>query len=141
MVRSIDDELIHRSALRMKYLEDPGYRRWSDIVPGGISESKNPSHYRDWRDDVLFMYFISGQVKHRPNVSDMVGYLDSGRELPINWNNFYAYFDERLNDPENRYKASIIDDDIRGSGSISNTSVRELLDMYRSELIIDFDIV
>ena len=137
MVRSEKDELAHRNQLRKKYLEDPNYRRWSDIVPGGLSES----WYSHWRDDVLFMYFISGQVKHRPNVGDMIGYLDSGRELPINWDNFYTYFDERLNDPENRYMASIVDDDIQGSGSISNTSVRKLLDMYRDELCGDFDII
>lgn len=137
MVRSENCELAHRKQLREKYLEDPNYRRWSDIVPGGFLGS----WYSHWRDDVLFVYFISGQVKHRPTVGDMIGYLDSGRELPINWNNFYAYFDERLNDPENRYMASIVDDDIQGSGSISNTSVRKLLDMYRDELCGDFDII
>lgn len=137
MVRSQNDELTYRAALREKYLEDPNYRRLSDIVPGGISGS----NYRNWRDDVLFMYLISGQSGHHPNVSDMIGYLDSGHELPINWNNVYAYFDERLNDPENRYKASIIDKDIYGSGSLSRASVRELLDMYRSELYNEFDMI
>jgi len=37
MVRDFDDELVHRQALRKKYLENPSYRRWSDVVPGGIS--------------------------------------------------------------------------------------------------------
>lgn len=36
MVRDFDDELVHRQALRKKYLENPNYRRWSDVVPGGI---------------------------------------------------------------------------------------------------------
>lgn len=137
MVRSERDEITHRTTLRRAYLEDPNYRRWSDIVPGGISGQ----NYRNWRDDVLFMYLISGQSQRHQNVSDMVGYLDSGHELPINWNNFYAYFDERLNDPENRYRASIINNDIHGSISISSTSVRKLLDMYRDKLHNDFDII
>jgi len=137
MVRSEKDELAHRNQLRKKYLEDPNYRRWSDIVPGGLSES----WYSHWRDDVLFKYLISGQAKYKPNLSDLVGYLDSGHELPINWKNFYAYFDERLNDPENRYRASIINNDIHGSISISSTSVRKLLDMYRDKLHNDFDII
>lgn len=137
MVRLMDDELAHRAVLRKKYLEDPNYRRWSDIVPGGISGSQ----YRSWRDDVLFMYLISGQTGYRPTVSDMVGYLDSGRELPINWNNFYTYFDEQLNDPENRYMAPIIDNNILGSGSIPNISVRELLDIYRDALYNEFDMI
>lgn len=137
MVRSADDELDYRLTLRKKYLEDPNYRRWSDIVPGGMSRS----NYRNWRDDVVFMYLISGQVKSHPTVSELIGYLDRGRELPINWNNFYAYFDERLNDPENRYKSSIINNDIRGSISISSTSVRKLLELYRDKLYNDFDII
>lgn len=137
MVRSEKDELAHRNQLRKKYLEDPNYRRWSDIVPGGLSES----WYSHWRDDVLFKYLISGQVKYHPNVSELVGYLDNGRELPINWNNFYAYFDERLGDPENRYKAPIINDDIPGSGDIPRTSVRKLLELYRDKLYNDFDII
>lgn len=137
MVRSNEYELAYREQLRKKYLEDPSYRRWSDIVPGGISAT----WYSHWRDDVLFRYFISGQTKYKPNVSDMVGYLDSGHELPINWKNFYAYFDDRLNDPENRYIASIVDNNIASGGSTSPISVRDLLDMYRGELIIDFDIV
>lgn len=137
MVRSEKDELAHRNQLRKKYLEDPNYRRWSDIVPGGLSES----WYSHWRDDVLFKYLISGQTKYKPNLSDLVGYLDSGHELPINWKNFYAYFDERLNDPENRYIASIIDNNIPSGGSMPPISVRELLDIYRYELYNDFDIV
>ena len=36
-MRDYDDELRHRRALRRKYFEDPNYRKWSDIVPGGIS--------------------------------------------------------------------------------------------------------
>lgn len=137
MMRSIDDELNHRLALRKEYLEDPNYRRWSDVVPGGISGM----HYRDWRDDVLFVYFISNQVKYRPNVSDLIGHLDKGSELPINWNAFYTYFDERLNDPENRFLSSIVNPDIGGSGSIPPTSVRELLELYRDELFNGFDMI
>ena len=137
MVRSERDELNHRHKLRKEYLEDPSYRRWSDIVPGGISGHS----YYSWRDDVLFMYFISGQTNRHPHVSDMVGYLDHGRDLPINWENFYAYFDDRLNDSANRYKASLINNDIAGCGSIPPISVPELLDMYRDELCNDFDII
>lgn len=137
MIRSERDEKQHRCELRKKYFEDPGYRKWSDIVPGGLSDSP----YYTWRDDVLFMYFISGQTNYHPNVSELVGYLDRGKDLPINWEHFYAYFDEQINDPQNRYKASIIDKDIRGSGDIPSTSVRELLYDYRDELLNEFDMV
>ena len=137
MVRFPDDELNYRVTLRKKYLEDPNYRRWSDIVPGGISGS----NYRNWRDDVLFMYLISGQTGHHPNVSDMVGYLDVGHELPINWNNFYAYFDERLNDPENRYLSYLKDTEIMGDAFEPKTSVEELLNRYRDRLLSTYDMI
>ena len=42
MVRSQDDEMVHRRKLRMKHLEDPSYRQWSDMLPC----SPNPEKYR-----------------------------------------------------------------------------------------------
>ncbi len=33
MVRYHEDEINHRRKLRKKYLEDPNFRRWSDIAP------------------------------------------------------------------------------------------------------------
>lgn len=35
MVRYHEDEINHRRKLRKKYLEDPNFRRWSDIAPDG----------------------------------------------------------------------------------------------------------
>ena len=58
MVRDFDDELVHRQALRKKYLENPNYRRWSDVVPGGIGGRQ----YMTWRDDRLFDYLITNQI-------------------------------------------------------------------------------
>lgn len=137
MVRSERDELNHRHKLRKEYLEDPSYRRWSDIVPGGISGHS----YYSWRDDVLFMYFISGQTNRHPHVSDMVGYLDHGRDLPINWENFYAYFDEQLNDPENALLEEIVDNILPMTWFTEGGTVKELLDEYRDKLIGGYDII
>lgn len=89
MVRSHEDEIKHRYELRKKYLEDPSYRRWSDIVLGGLSSN----YYSSWREDILFSYFITNQSVGRPKVSQLIEYLDKGHELPINWVNFYTYFD------------------------------------------------
>ena len=136
-MRDYDDELQHRRALQQKYFEDPRYRRWSDVVPGGL-DGRN---YTMWRDDRIFDYLITNQVSTQSNLSKLNVHLRDGHELPINWENFYAYFDDRLNDPENRYIASIVDNNIASGGSTSPSSVRDLLDMYRDELIIDFDIV
>ena len=136
-VRSSNDELQHRLMLRKKYLEDPNYRRWSDLAPGGIDGLA----YKNWRDDVLFDYFITNQVTHHSHALDLVYHLEDGLKLPINWSNFYAYFDERLNDPQNRYLKSITDNYIRGNGHEPETSVKELINRYRGILVKDYDMI
>lgn len=136
-VRSSDDELRHRLMLRKKYLEDPDYRRWSDLAPGGIDGLA----YKDYRDDVLFDYFITNQVTHHSHALDLVYHLEDGLKLPINWSNFYAYFDERLNDQQNRYLKSITDNYIRGNGREPETSIKELLNRYRGTLVKDYDMI
>lgn len=77
-VRSSNDELQHRLMLRKKYLEDPDYRRWSDLAPGGIDGLA----YKDYRDDVLFDYFITNQVTHHSHALDLVYHLEDGLKLP-----------------------------------------------------------
>lgn len=50
LVRLPMDELKHRRALRQKYFEDPNYRKWSDILPGGMNDFR----YMSWGDHQLF---------------------------------------------------------------------------------------
>ena len=52
LVRLPMDELKHRRALRQKYFEDPNYRKWSDILPGGMNDFR----YMSWGDHQLFDY-------------------------------------------------------------------------------------
>lgn len=137
MVRSFQEEIEHRNKLRKKYFEDPSYRKWSDVVDNGLTGES----YGRWRDDRLFDYLITGQVKTRSSSKTLRGYLDVGHTLPINWNNFYAYFDEQLNDPENRYLSSILDNDIRGDEFEWSTSVVKLLNRYREQLCSSYDII
>lgn len=137
MARSHEDEMTHRRKLREKYFEDPSYRKWSDVVPDGF----DGGYYSGWRDDVLFSTFITNKSTGRQTASQLIEYLDKGCELPINWNNFYAYFDEQLNDPENRYLSSILDNDIRGDEFERSTSVIKLLNRYRERLVTTYDII
>jgi hypothetical protein len=66
--------------------------------------------------------------------------LANGEVHPINWEAFYAYFDERMNDSENPYLHEMteklfpfIDDKI---------SVIDLINQYREELLSpNYDIV
>lgn len=137
MVRSFQEEIEHRDKLRKKYFEDPSYRKWSDVVDNGLTGES----YGRWRDDRLFDYLITGQVKTRSSSKTLRGYLDSGHTLPINWNNFYAYFDEQLNDPENALLEEIVDNILPMTWFAEGGTVKELLDEYRDKLIGGYDII
>ena len=134
-MRDYDDELRHRRALRRKYFEDPNYRRWSDIVPGGISGRQ----YAVWRDDRLFDYLITGQTE-RSNLATIQAHLQDSHKLPINWSNFYDYFDERLNDPENELTDELISMSL-GSYVEEHVTVKNLLNQYRDEFFSSYDII
>jgi hypothetical protein len=137
MVRYHEDEINHRRKLRKKYLEDPNFRRWSDIAPDGDEIDA----FDEWRDDFLFCCFVTNNTDIGFTVSDLVEYLNRGDELPINWVNFYAYFDERLNDPENRYLSTLVEPVIYNGVSEPRMSVKELLNQYRDKLLSTYDII
>ena len=137
MVRYHEDEINHRRKLRKKYLEDPNFRRWSDIAPDGDEIDA----FDEWRDDFLFCCFITNNTDIGFTVSDLVEYLNRDDELPINWVNFYAYFDERLNDPENRYLSTLVEPVIYNGVSEPRMSVKELLNQYRDKLLSTYDII
>lgn len=142
MVRSHRDEIEHRCQLRKKYLEDPSYRRWSDIAPDKRDiNSAYVNPFTDWRDDIMFCYLITNKSSGRPTTSQLIERLNKGSELPINWTNFYAYFDEQLNDPENRYLLYLKDTEIMGDASEPKTSVEELLNRYRERLVQTYDVI
>lgn len=140
MVRTHREEMDHRKILRQKYFEDPSYRRLSDLVPDGLDGNK----YGGWRDDVIFALLVTGKTKSGHKLSELKAYLDKGSELPINWENLYAYFDEQLEDPENRYLSGIttVNTTIFASHMFtSEISLEDLLNQYRDYLTGDYDIV
>lgn len=140
MVRTHREEMDHRKILRQKYFEDPNYRRLSDLVPDGLDGNK----YGGWRDDVIFALLVTGKTKSGRKLSELKAYLDKGSELPINWENLYAYFDEQLEDPENRYLSGIttVNTTIFASYMFtSEISLEDLLNQYRDYLTGDYDIV
>lgn len=140
MVRTHREEMDHRKILRQKYFEDPNYRRLSDLVPDGLDGNK----YGGWRDDVIFALLVTGKSKSGRKLSELKAYLNKGSELPINWENLYAYFDEQLADPENRYLSGIttVNTTIFASHMFtSEISLEDLLNQYRDYLTGDYDIV
>ena len=139
MVRSYEEELQHRRDLRKKYFEGPNYRKWSDIVPGGIDGPE----YAAWRDDRLFDYLVTGQVTTPSNRLKLQVHLRDGHDLPINWSNFYAYFDEQLNDPENRCIEELTKLDFYDPihNAHGRFTVQTLLNQYRDHLTNPYDII
>ncbi len=138
-MRTFDEEYRHRRDLRKKYFEDPRYLRWSDVVHGGI----NGSSYTEWRDDRLFDYLITNQVFKVSRLSTLQTHLQNGHKLPINWSNFYAYFDAQLNDPDNPFVkelTNIFIFDI-SEHSEKDVTVEKLLNRYRDELYRPYDMI
>lgn len=140
MVRTHREEINHRKILRQKYFEDPNYRRLSDIIPGGLDGHR----YGGWRDDAIFSLLVAGKPKSGHILSELESYLDRGSELPINWDNFYTYFDAQLSDSENRYLSRITTVNTGPLSSdifTSEISLEDLLNRYRERLTDKFDIV
>ncbi len=140
MVRTHREEVNHRKIRRQKYFEDPNYRRLSDIVPDGLDSYK----YGAWRDDSIFVILVVGKPKANYSLSELEAYLDMGSELPINWENFYAYFDEQLADPENRYLSrmtTITTGPFSEYIFTSKITLEDLLNKYRDRLTGNYDIV
>lgn len=137
MVRSTEAEFRHRRKLREKYFEDPHYRKWSDIAPGDL----NGQFYASMRDDCLFDYYITNQRTIQSNTTKLKIHLHNGHELPINWSNFYAYFDEVLNDPDSKFVSELISFNIPNIDDTCHTTVKRLLDKYRDHLTTSYDMI
>lgn len=130
-MRSFDDEMEVRGQQRQRYFEDPNYRKWSDIQS---NSTLNP--YEATPDHDFFIYYLFGTCDNPPN--SPIGIrrqMDKGKELPINWDALYAYFDERLDDPENDYKHQLINQIYYTPGFKNEVSLMELLDEYREILL------
>lgn len=145
MVRNLEEELAHREEIRKQFFEDSNYRRWSDVT------DINDSEYGGWRDDCLFTCYLLN-VRSAIYDSDKIEKIfQQGDSAPVNWRNFYAYFDAQLNDKDNRYKREINDfkfypggipnvtDDVRRSKGLT---VMQILNKYRDQLLHNnYDII
>ena len=90
-----------------------------------------------WRDDRLFDYLITNQVATSSNLSKLKTYLREGHKLRINWSNFYAYFDEQLNDPDNRFVNELTGIAIYDYSG-QRFTVQKILDQYHSiDTVVD----
>lgn len=129
-MRTMDDEINYREEQRRRYFEDPDYRKWSDVVP-------NDDDYGEWRDDVLFVEYVTNEDIKKTSRAYLHKLLENGRELPINWENFYAYFDERLNDTDNPFRSELTSKGYAYNNldPFEKGTIEDILNKYRDSLL------
>lgn len=134
-MRPESEESKYRAGRRKQYFENPKYRKWSDII------DKTNRSYGTYRERAfLRLYLDCNEVSDNLSLSKMHETLANGKNQPIDWEAFYSYFDERMDDTDNPYVHemeeelfSFIDDKI---------SVINLINQYRDELLSpNYDIV
>lgn len=129
-MRTMDDEIIHRKAQRRRYFEDPNYRKWSDVVSDNIN-------YGEWSDDVLFVEYVANKDIETTSRTYLYELLETGHELPINWENFYAYFDERLCDTDNCLRSELTSKGYayHNLDPFDKETIEDTLNKYRDSLL------
>lgn len=133
-MRNENLESEYRGKQRKRHFEDPNYRKWSDIV-------KDNYNYGDYRERAFIRFYLDCDCyNERQSLAAIREVMSNGKSHPINWEAFYAYFDERLNDPDNPYmhemneKMFVFMDE--------SPTVIELLDQYRETLLPpDYDLI
>lgn len=88
---SFNEEVLERGEQRKKHLEDPGYRRLSDVF---TMSSVNESDYVSRIDTSMLVCYLAGNDNaHRADVKE---YVERNLDNPeINWRGLFAYLDER----------------------------------------------
>ena len=132
-MRKADLESDYRRVMREHYFEDPNYRKWSDI-----KESREYNYYGSYRERAFIRCYLSGTYgsgyeSGQAGLSKIRHIMSNGASHPINWGAFYAYFDERLNDPENPYVGEM--DEKMFPLIKDSPTVIELLNQYRETLL------
>ena len=137
-MRPFNAEMNLRKMQRQCYFEDPRYRKWSDI-----QQDSTLSLYEAEPDNDFFIDYLFGTCDNPPSSPiDIRRQMDKGKELPINWDALYAYFDERFNDPGNDYKHQFTYQGYYTAGFKDEVSLIEILEEYREILLQpEYDIV
>lgn len=137
MVRTIAEENIVCQRLRKKHFENPGYRKWSDMIPLHCTD------YGSKVEDIFFISYITGRLLSETDGETFYKLLDNGHELPINWVSLYDYFDSRFADEENYAIGEITRLVIEGNtNECVRWSVMDILNFYRDKLLSpSYDIV
>ena len=92
---SIENELDIRNKARLKHLEDPKFRRWSDVTP------KSSIGYRARLESSMLASYLAGKFVNGVEADhtdvNVIRRIEANLDNPeINWEGIYAYLDERL---------------------------------------------
>lgn len=129
-------EADYRAKRREHYFEDSKYRKWSYL------ERLDSSYYGNYRERAFLKYYLCENKfgNDRQALLNMHEVLANGKSHPINWVAFYAYFDERLNDPENPLHEELTEEIFPWLDD--SPTVIGLLNQYRETLLLpDYDMV
>lgn len=112
---SVNEEIIERGKQRAKHLENPNYRRLSDII------DKHSYGYRGRTEIGMLGEYLAGEwcisVKR---INELVTKNLDNTE--INWNGIYSYIDERI-ETSKRYMSLMFKDEC--------CRLRDVLEPYR----------
>lgn len=126
--RTVYEEIEHRIEQRMRYLENPNYRKWSDFM------STTSDSYGNRTDSFMIASYIINNEARRFSINS-VNFFDKDENPTVNWEGLYQYIDERLNDEDNCIRGELtnpsifVDYDVFG-----HLSIVELLNKYRDHL-------
>ncbi len=142
-MRSENAELTIRAVRRHYYFEDPKYRKWSDLGDSlKVDLIHGQTMYSSIRDDTFFAAYLLNNLFSDRSTDNLRKILDKGHEQPINWDKFYAYFDEQMDDYENRWPSEITRYKFYSDDEVNSCTVKDLLDEYREKLLApSYDII
>lgn len=91
----IDEIIKTRHTLRRKHLEDPDYRRWSDLID---TKSYN---YRSRMDSSMLASYLANDlingVETDGTDENVIRLIEANLDNPkINWKGMFAYLDEEV---------------------------------------------
>ena len=88
---SFSEEVLERGEQRAKHLEDPNYRRLSDVF---AMSTEHGSNYVSKIDiSMLACYLVGSTSARKENVTNIIEANLANPE--INWRGLFAYLDER----------------------------------------------
>lgn len=135
-MRREDLESDYRGEQRKRYFEEHSYRKWSDIFRARIG-----INYGDYRERAFIRCYLDCDYSDdHESLALIHKVMSNGKSHPIDWVSFYAYFDERFNDPDNPYIHEMTEKMFPFMKD--SPTVIELLNQYRENLLSqNYDIV